>query len=249
MRNHSFVAAQLKTTGTNQPQMETPSDSTSTHKAIIEAIDAKILNIDAAIKRHGKLLDLIQPFAPGKISVRYIKLRGGAAKTPNFVAWKWTPKGREIGKIIHYELLKAETVRRCVKSYGPFAGTEDDVRLLLQQIRRLMERRKALTSILGRLAQAAGTALRIANDALVDTEEWVGTEMLPLHQRYQERMKIWKARQAAKAAERAERESHHAIPDPADYDWDETPPPDIEESDRHAIPESYVDESGEYVGP
>lgn len=230
--------------------MEEPTGS-NPYITTVTDIQQRIDGLDVAIKRHGKILDLIQPNAPGKISIRHMKLHGGGPTNPQFVIWKWTPTGRKLNRIIHYRLVKSEDVHRFVKGYGPFNGTQNDVRLLIKDIKRLMERRKMLVGILGRLAQAAGTALRHADSTLNAIRTEFETEVLDMHQRHIARLAAWNEKKAAKAATEAEKEARFAIPDPADYDWDMAVPPTVEsETDSYAIPEeSHLDESGQYIDP
>ncbi|MFO7541322.1 MAG: hypothetical protein R6W97_00740 [Thiobacillus sp.] len=229
-----------------QTRLEDLTRYTKTTADVVQAIS----EIDALIKRHAAILELIQPYAPGKISLRWIKPRGGAQTEPTFVAWKWTPSGRKVNKISHYDILKPGAVNGSIKRYGPFEGTQYDVRHLATQIKRLMERRKALTKIQGRYSQAVSESLRALARAKSDIGDGLQAELLAIHKRHAARVKNWQAKKVAEAEEAAVRDARNAIPDPSDYDIFDHPVPEKEiDEERTVKPDTYTDEDGNYVGP
>lgn len=216
----------------------------------IEMTETEIRALDTLIKQHSTMLDLIQPYAQGKISCRYLRPRGGASPEPLFVAWKWTPMTRKLGKLSKYEILPTERVTRFIKRYGPFDGTQHDVRLLIGRIKHLIERRKGLSAVVGRFMHAISLSVRAATLVRQEQERGFLPEMYDLHDRHLERVEKWKIQKAEKARKIAEQDARSAIPDPADYiDLFELPPQDAFDDGREALPESYVDEDGNYVGP
>jgi len=212
----------------------------------IRDIVAAINTIDEAIVSMGRTLDAIQPYAPGKISVRIFSLAGGRKPTPNFIVWKWTPTGRQLKQISHYTPVKRETVHHRVKSYGPFGGTEGDVRILIRDIKRLMDRRRTLTGVLGNLKIASTSAMRHANAAINELTDGLGVRMGEIHKRHRGRMEIWQQNKDAELADEQVRAARHAIPDPYDI-VDAEPPPKPGprfDPDQHVLP---VDEKGDVV--
>lgn len=217
---------------------------------LLDNLETELKTIDSLIIRHAMMLDIIQPFAPGKISNRHISLRGGGAQEPVFVAWKWTPATRKTGKLSKYDILGTTRVAHYIKRYGPFRDTQKDVGFLLARIKRLIERRKALLLVLGKFSHAVQLSMDASARACQELEDGMHQEFLRMHDRHLQRVRDWMERQAAKAREAAELDGREAIPDPADLNVFYLPPlpPDWYDP-REALPDEYLDEDGNYVGP
>lgn len=206
----------------------------------IENVEVKLEALDVLIKLQADMLDLIQPYAQGKISCRVISLKGGAPAEPTFVSWKRTPDG----ELDTYDILPTSRVSRYIKRYGPFKETQQDVRFLIGSITRLMERRKGLTRVLGRFSQAVSVSIRAADTAYQDQEEGFQKELLGMHERHRQRVQNWKDEVIAKAREKAELEANGVIVDPTDFDVFDLPPlPDDVDDERGVLP---IDEDGNY---
>lgn len=207
----------------------------------IEIAEAKLQALDVLIRLHAAMLDVIQPYAQGKISCRFISLKGGAPAEPTFVSWKRTANG----KLDTYDILPSSRVTRYIKRYGPFENTQYDVRFLIGNIKRLVERRKGLTGVLGRFSHAISLSMRAADTACEDLGNGFHEEVLVMHERHRQRVKNWQDEVAAKAWEKAELAANGVIVDPSDYDVFELPPlPDDIDDDNAVLP---VDENGDYV--
>lgn len=150
-----------------------------------------ISELDALIGRLASMLDLIQPRAPGKISLRFIRTSGHGHTEPIFVAWRWTAEGRRQNKILHYDILDQRQVTRAVKHYGPFRGTQRDVRNLINRLQRLIERRKGLVLLMGRYIKATTLSLRTTQSTLKKLETDLQDEWIEIQRRHTSRMAGW----------------------------------------------------------
>lgn len=199
-----------------------------------------IARLDLAIKKHTMFLRSIQPYAPGKIDVKFLPLRGGDDPEPVFVSWK---KNRD-GDLKLYTKLRTEQIVRHIKRYGPFSGTHQDVRFLVENIRTLMERRRTAVRILGDFMRSASQSQRAIQR---DTQKLVSVfeaEMLNINARHMARLADWRSDKDKKAQEAVERESRYAIADPDEEDplYAEKPKKPGLDPSRYAIPEPLEDE-------
>ena len=159
-----------------------------------------------------------------------------------FVSWKWTPQTRKEGKLRKYDILadrgRAKSSCRYIKRYGPFEGTQNDVRLLIGIIKHLVERRKRITNLIGRFTQSSTLCARESERVRHAYE--LGYEGLSdeIDARHIERMEQWKAKKALKAQQQAELDAREAIPDPDDYIDLFVLPPDPFDEEEGALPTS-----------
>lgn len=175
-------------------------------------LDDKIRRLDALINEYGAFLDMIQPFAPGKLSVRFMVLHGGRRREPVFISWKYTRATRQTRELKFYDILPPDQVVRHVKRYGPFKGTEADVRFLLSSLREMIERRKALMTAAGRFRQAIRLSLDAAERAYERNLAAYRAEHLGLVSRHRDRRSEWRQEQEEKAREQAELDARGALP-------------------------------------
>ena len=194
---------------------------------LAEAREA-VRQADAVIRRYNKLLDHIQPSSPGKIGIRFIKPWGGAQTQPTFVVWHRAGEAKNDGKLIHYTVHKPEGITKQIKRYGPFAGTQEDVRFLVTRIQRLVTRRKALVGMVGRFLQSRAVTVEALRKAEQDVRDDLLQELSALQQRHFQRVKAWEAKKKARADEVSASEN---------------------EDGPGVLPDTYVDEDGNYVGP
>lgn len=237
-----------------------PSPSAPVNQAVpADAIAARFLgpiqeairmieSLDALIHKQALLLRSIQPYAPGKLEVRFIAHYGGGLPEPTFIAWKRTAATRKTREIRYYDIVATGQARRHIKSYGPFRGTEADVRYLVIRLQDLLDRRKRLRKLVGRFSQAIQISMTTARQTHAEYTADFQVEQYRINERHRARMELWRQQKAAKARQAAEEAARAALPDPADYiDLFELPPED--NTPGEALPDSYVDEDGNYVGP
>ena len=108
----------------------------------------EVMDIDKVIFRFAQALEVVQPPAPGKISIRFLKRRSGEtdSRHPTFIQWFKGTSGRWL-----YERLKPAEVLRKLKSYSAFQLTRDDAKEILVQSRHLIELRENLIKDIGNM--------------------------------------------------------------------------------------------------
>lgn len=108
----------------------------------------QVMDIDKTIFRFAQALEVVQPPAPGKISIRFLKRRSGEtdSRHPTFIQWFQGTSGRWL-----YERLKPAEVLRKLKSYSAFQLTREDARQVLVEARHLVELRESLVKDVGNL--------------------------------------------------------------------------------------------------
>jgi hypothetical protein len=107
-----------------------------------------IMEMDKTIFRYAQALEAVQPPAPGKISIRFLKRRSGEtdSRHPTFVQWFKGESGRWL-----YNRIKPGEVLRRLKSYSAFQLTREDAREVLIQARHLVELRESLLKDVGNM--------------------------------------------------------------------------------------------------
>jgi hypothetical protein len=110
-----------------------------------------IMDVDQIIFRYAQALEVVQPPAQGKLSIRFLRRRSGEtdSRHPTFVQWFKGTSGRWL-----YDRLKPSEVVRKLKSYSAFQLTRDDAKELLLQARHLIELRESLVKDLGNMKRA-----------------------------------------------------------------------------------------------
>jgi len=107
----------------------------------IENVYMALFELDALIERYAYGLELIQPPAPGKMAIRFLKRPWGGVegRHPQVVQWYRSRNGRWL-----YTRLKLGEVLRKVKGYPVFAPVKDDVKTLLAEALALIRHREAV---------------------------------------------------------------------------------------------------------
>jgi hypothetical protein len=117
--------------------------------ASLKSVYQQVVKLDALIYEYGRALELVQPPAPGKISIRFLRRQWGAgdSRHPHFVQWfrsgstkRWL-----------YQRIKPADVLRKLKSYSAFQTTREKAHQLLKTTRDLVELREKLMSDLGKM--------------------------------------------------------------------------------------------------
>jgi hypothetical protein len=175
-------------------------------QSMLDQIDA----LDSVINQYGSILEVIQPIAPGKLGIRYIKHRAGTTRLPTFISWMWTPSGRKQGKLVHYRIIDTKRVAKEVKKYGVFASCHSDVMEVVVRAKELIENRQATLAILGRLAIAAGPKGRGNQTALTKHGDWIDDNTMLLFDRQKARFEAWKIKRAKNDAECSDVDSQKA---------------------------------------
>lgn len=133
-----------------------------------------LMEIDQIIFRYAQALETVQPSAPGKISIRFLRRQWGEtdSRHPTFVQWFKGASGRWL-----YNRLKPSEILRLLKSYSAFAATREDARELLIQTRKLVELHENLTKDIGdtrrSLSMHASKARAAAAPYRTAIEEWM----------------------------------------------------------------------------
>lgn len=122
-------------------------DQLSGYTALKTAFEG-VMDMDKTIFRFAQALEVVQPPAPGKISIRFLKRRSGEtdSRHPTFIQWFQGDSGRWL-----YNRLKPADVLRRQKSYSAFQLTREDARELLIQARHLVELRESLIKDVGNM--------------------------------------------------------------------------------------------------
>jgi len=123
-----------------------------------------VMEMDKTIFRFAQALEMVQPPAPGKISIRFLKRRSGEtdSRHPTFIQWFQGDSGRWL-----YNRLKPADVLRRQKSYSAFLLTKEDAREILIQARHLVELRESLQKDIGNMKRTLAmhsAKARIASD-------------------------------------------------------------------------------------
>jgi hypothetical protein len=169
--------------------------------------------IDSVINQYAGILEVIQPIAPGKLGIRFIKHRTGEIKIPTFISWIWTPVGKKAGKIVHYKLVNINTVSKAVKRYGAFGPVYSDVMEVVLRAKDLIENRQATLAIFGRMANAAGPKLKGNLTTINKQGEWIDENTMLLFERQKLRFNDWLELRAQKEAIEIEKQSEKAQPE------------------------------------
>jgi hypothetical protein len=107
----------------------------------------QVVSIDALIFEYGRALELVQPPAPGKISIRFLRRQwgGGDSRHPHFVQWY---RSGSTKRWLYTRIKPAEVLRK-LKSYSAFQTTREKAHELLKETRYLVELREKLVKDLG----------------------------------------------------------------------------------------------------
>lgn len=138
-------------------------DQLSGYSALKTAYEG-VMEMDKTIFRFAQALEMVQPPAPGKISIRFLKRRSGEtdSRHPTFIQWF---QG-ESGKWLYNRLTPADVLRR-QKSYSAFLLTKEDAREILIQARHLVALRESLQKDIGNMKRTLAmhsAKARIASD-------------------------------------------------------------------------------------
>jgi hypothetical protein len=138
-------------------------DQLSGYNALKTAYEG-VMEMDKTIFRFAQALEMVQPPAPGKISIRFLKRRSGEtdSRHPTFIQWFQGNSGRWL-----YNRLKPADVLRRQKSYSAFLLTKEDAREILIQARHLVELRESLQKDIGNMKRTLAmhsAKARIASD-------------------------------------------------------------------------------------
>lgn len=149
------------------------SAETEGSKAISDIV-ARVHALDLVIEKFAYALELIQPSAPGKIAIRFLKrpFKGASGRHPTFIQWYRSPDMQ-----FRYVRYKPAEILRRVKTTTLFQPSMADVRELIQEVRPLIERREKLLETLHsyeRVLKSASTrALDYARKSDEEIERWL----------------------------------------------------------------------------
>jgi hypothetical protein len=113
----------------------------------LKSVYQQVIRLDNLIYEYGRALELVQPPAPGKISIRFLRRQwgGGDSRHPHFVQWFLSGSTKRW----LYTRIKPSEVLRKLKSYSAFQTTREQAHDLLKTTRDLVELREKLVADLG----------------------------------------------------------------------------------------------------
>lgn len=123
-----------------------PEQLTIDNKQLQYSIDncyCELFNLDKCIEKYAYALELIQPNAPGKIAIRFLKRPWGGlpGRHPQLIQWYTSRNNRWL-----YTRLRSNETLRKVKGYPVFAPVKEDVKTLLREAISMIQHREALLS-------------------------------------------------------------------------------------------------------
>ena len=167
---------------------------------IVSSAYASIYELDLVIEHYAYALEIIQPSeSPGKVSVRFLRRRyGGAgpALHPHIVQWYRSRNNRWL-----YHRLKPSEVLRKVPSYAVFQPIREDVKTLMKEVFRLIDRREASLVVINNLKRQAASLSVGTTTFSADKKDQI-LDWLPLLREKRERL-IAQSRQAVAQANEA----------------------------------------------
>lgn len=147
-----------------------------------------IYKLDLVIERYAYGLEIIQPSAPGKIAIRFLKRRWGGAdgRHPQVVQWYRSRNGRYL-----YTRLETNEVLRKVKGYPVFAPVKDDVKVLLREALDLIDHREALLTAVNNFKRQLGSMFARNEGYMAHKREQIDEWLPALRDRRAELMDQW----------------------------------------------------------
>ena len=133
-----------------------------------------ILKLDYIIEQYAYALEVIQPSAPGKIAIRYLKRRWGgvSGRHPQVLQWYKSRNGRFL-----YNRFKTNEILVKVKTYPVFAPVEQDVKLILREAIASITHREALLTAINnskrQLASMFARSEKHRDEKLAQIQEWI----------------------------------------------------------------------------
>jgi hypothetical protein len=155
----------------------------------IQACYFEIFKLDELIEMYAYALEIIQPSAPGKIAVRFLKRPWGGAegRHPQIIQWYHSSNDRWL-----YNRLKLNEVMRKVKGYPVFAPVKDDVKTLLVEAIGMIKHREALLGAINNFKRQM-SSMFARNQTYMDDKHKQIKEWLPvLRDRREELVKLWR---------------------------------------------------------
>lgn len=141
--------------------------------SIEDAIE-RIFWLDQVIERYQFALEMIQPSAQGKVTIRFLRRRDGrvVGRHPTYVQWFKTAKGE-----YRYRYLDIDTIGQKVKSYSLFRAVRQDVKELLNESRKLIRMREKQLALLFNLRRQVNSQesmiTRYVGEKSNEIEEWL----------------------------------------------------------------------------
>jgi hypothetical protein len=168
--------------------------------SLVSELQSRIDSIDKWIEQMNSLLEYIQPMAQGKITVRFIKLSKGRLPEPVFVMWKKSIKRKSIGLLVDYDIIKTDMAVLLIKKYGPFLRINEDLRILISEIKELITKRREIKNKIGEFTRIASMHIYHLDSSLQTTATWFIDNRDTFISRHEIHLSEWK-RESEKQSE------------------------------------------------
>lgn len=135
-----------------------------------------LYRLDKTIQWFAYALEMVQPHAPGKIAIRFLKRPWGGTtghRHPQLVQWYRTTNRRWL-----YNRLKTNEALRKVKGYAVFAPVKVEIKIVLEEAIATINRREALYESINNFKRQLSSML-VRNDKYIDEQRalvkgWLG---------------------------------------------------------------------------
>lgn len=150
----------------------------------------ELLRLDEVIERYAYALEIIQPSAPGKMAIRFLKRPWGGVdgRHPQVVQWYRSRNGRWL-----YTRLKTNEVLRKVKGYPVFAPVKDDVKTILREAIAMIDHRDALLGAINNFKRQLGSMFARNASYMREKQDQIQEWLPALRDRRQELLAHWTA--------------------------------------------------------
>jgi hypothetical protein len=186
----------------------------------LTTLGQQLERLDQLIGQYRILIDTIQPWAPGRIGIRYIRPRGDGPKTPHFIVWK-----RLKSKLNPYDVVPIDRITRRIPTYRIFAPLATDLRLLLNRVKPLLQERRELIALFTQLQRSLGIREHHARPRHTAEGDWLTKNYPGIADRHLARLDQWRADKATAEMVARAHALPAALPDTRYQDDDQDEPP------------------------
>lgn len=134
---------------------------------LIDHLYMSMYRLDRTIEWVAYALELVQPHAPGKIAIRFLKRPWGNTtghRHPQIVQWYRSTNGRWL-----YNRLKTNEALRKVKGYPAFSPVKEEIKTILAEGIEMINRREGLYDLINNFKRQMSSSY-VRNEAYVDEE-------------------------------------------------------------------------------
>lgn len=142
---------------------------------LMEHMYMSLYKLDRTIEWFAYALQMVQPHAPGKITIRFLKRPWGGTtghRHPQLVQWYRTSNGRWL-----YNRLKTNEALRKVKGYAVFAPVKEEIKIVLEEAISTINRREALFDAINNFKRQLSSML-VRNEKYVEEQRAIAKDWL-----------------------------------------------------------------------